>query len=56
MKRPCWEFVLDDPSATDADYEDGSGPGHYRVTGWRGELIDVVETLDEAEALVKANT
>ncbi|WP_161937006.1 MULTISPECIES: hypothetical protein [Pseudomonas] len=55
MSRPHYLFELDAPEATDADYEDGTGPGKYKVFGWRGEVIDVVETLDEAEALVTAN-
>ncbi|MEZ0197655.1 hypothetical protein AB9U01_26765 [Pseudomonas qingdaonensis] len=49
-------FELDDPAATDAAYEDGTGPGKYKVYGWRGEIIDIVKTLEEAEALVAANS
>ena len=55
MSKPHYLFELDDPEATDADYEDGTGPGRYKIFGWRGEVIDVVGTLDEAEALVAAN-
>lgn len=56
MSRPHYLFELEDPAATDADYEAGTGQGKYKVFGWRGEVIDVVETLDEAEALVAANS
>ena len=55
MSKPHYLFELDDPEATDADYEDGTGPGRYKIFGSRGEVIDVVGTLDEAEALVAAN-
>jgi hypothetical protein len=52
--RKYYLFELDKPGATDADYEAGVGDGAYVIYGPGGEVITKVETLDEAEALVKA--
>lgn len=54
IRKPHYLFVLDDPNATDADYEDGTGDGMYHVYGLSGEVVKIVPGLDEAESLVSS--
>lgn len=56
IRKPHYLFVLDDPNATDADYEDGTGDGSYYVYGHSGEVVQVVPGLEDAEKLVASLT
>lgn len=52
--RPYYLFELDNPNATDADYEAGTGDGSYVVYNARGAVIKKVARLEEAEALIQS--